>query len=60
MQKRPGSTYNKTRAYIEMQTTSLIRSLIVGIVHKILTNYDVCGQRALKMAESKEEFVRHS
>ena len=30
-----------TRAYIEMQTASLTRSVIVQIVHKMLTNYDL-------------------
>ena len=37
-----------TRAYIEMQTASLIHSVIVEIVHKMLINYDVCEQWACK------------
>ena len=39
---------------MEMQTASLIRDVIVEIVHKMLTNYDVHGPRALQMAGSEE------
>ena len=45
-------------------------SVVVGIVHKMyincnvvhtmLINSDVCGQKALKMAGSKEVFVHYS
>ena len=42
-----------------MLTALLIHGVIVEIVHKMFTNYDV-GRQALKMADSKEEFVLQS
>ena len=37
-----------------------LRGGVVEIVHKMLINSDICGQRAHKMAGSEVEFERHS